>query len=238
MTQIGAAMVLAAGFGTRMGDLTATRPKPLLPVLGRALIDHTLDHVTSAGAGRAVINLHYLGDLIRTHLSGRNAPNIVFSEEQPQILDTGGGVRHALPLLGPDPFFCLNSDAVWTGPNPLSQLQTAWRPEAMDALLLLVPRDRALGYTRPGDFFLDSDGGAPGRRADAPLAPEVFTGAQILKPGVFEDAPNGAFSTNVIWDDLIAGGRLAAIRHPGHWVDVGTPAGLAEAEAALRNGAA
>lgn len=227
------AMVLAAGFGTRMGDLTRTRPKPLLRVAGRALIDHALDAAADAGVRRAVVNLHYLGAQIRAHLAGRTAPEISFSEEAPAILDTGGGVVQALPLLGPDGFYAMNSDAVFAGHNPLGVLADAWEPGRMDALLLLVPVVCARAYTRTGDFFLDADSGPPRRRGAAAAAPLVFSGAQILAPRAFEDAPNGAFSLNLVWDRLISEDRLAAVTYAGSWVDVGTPEGLAEAERAL-----
>lgn len=230
---IGSAMVLAAGFGTRMGALTAARPKPLLPVAGRTLIDHALDAVAAAGVRRAVVNLHYLGAQIRAHLAGRTAPEIAFSEEAPQILDTGGGVVQALPLLGPGAFYALNSDAVFAGCNPLGRLAAAWDPARMDALLLLVPIARARAYARAGDFFLDAEGGSPRRRGGEPSAPLVFTGAQILAPAATQGAPTGPFSLNLVWDRLIDGGRLAAISYPDDWVDVGTPGGLAEAERAL-----
>jgi MurNAc alpha-1-phosphate uridylyltransferase len=182
---------------------------------------------------RAVVNLHYLGGLIRAHLAGRQAPEIAFSEEAPGILDTGGGVAQALPLLGPGAFCALNSDAVFAGRNPLAVLAGAWQPARMDALLLLVPVARARAYSRPGDFFLDAEGGAPRRRGAAAAAPLVFSGAQILAPCALDGAPRGPFSLNLVWDRLIDGGRLAAVTYPDEWVDVGTPAGLAEAERAL-----
>ena len=228
-----AAMVLAAGFGTRMGAMTRTRPKPLLTVAGRALIDHALDTAAAAGVRRAVVNLHYLGAQIRTHLAARTAPEIAFSEEAPEILDTGGGVVQALPLLGAGGFFVLNSDAVFAGLNPLPLLAGAWRPDRMDALLLLVPAARARAYTRSGDFFLDGEGGAPRRRGGAAAAPLVISGAQVLAPRALEGTPAGPFSLNLVWDRLMAEGRLAAVTYPDDWVDVGTPEGLAEAERAL-----
>jgi MurNAc alpha-1-phosphate uridylyltransferase len=228
------AMILAAGLGTRMRPLTNTCPKPLLPVAGRPMLDLVLDHAAGAGVRRAVVNLHYLGDMIREHLARRTAPEILFSEEQPVILETGGGIVQALPLLGAEPFYVVNSDAVWAGPNPLGVLAADWDAARMDALLLLVPRDRARGYTRKGDFFLTAEGEAPRRRNTAETAPLVYSGAQIISPGVFGSAPKGPFSVNLIWDKLLAAGRLRAVTYPGTWVDVGTPAGLAEADAALR----
>ena len=227
------AMILAAGLGTRMRPLTDHCPKPLLKVAGRPMIDLVLAHAAGVGVRRAVVNLHYLGQMLRDHLAARTEPEVVFSEEQPVILETGGGIVQALPLLGAAPFYTVNSDAVWAGPNPLACLAEAWDAAAMDALLLLVPRGRARGYTRAGDFFLDAEGAAPLRRGSADAAPQVYTGAQIIAPEVFAGAPEGAFSVNLIWDRLLARGRLAAVTYPGAWVDVGTPAGLAEAEAAL-----
>lgn len=227
------AMILAAGFGTRMGELTRSRPKPLLSIGGRPMIDLALDLASGAGAARAVVNLHYLGDQIRRHLAGRVSPEVLFSEEQPEILDTGGGVVQALPLLGAAPFFTLNSDAIFAGPNPLGQLAASWDPEKMDALMLLVPRERTHAYTRPGDFFLPVDGGAPLRRGAAETAPLVYAGAQIIAPRALEGAPQGAFSMNLIWDRLAGEGRLAATVYPGDWVDVGTAEGLAAADRVL-----
>ncbi len=227
------AMILAAGLGTRMRPLTDTCPKPLLPLGGRPMIDLTLDHAVAAWVSRAVVNLHYLGGMIRDHLAARAAPEILFSDEQPEILDTGGGIAHALPLLGAAPFHAVNSDAVWVGPNPLAVLAAAWEPARMDALLLLVPRERARSYTRPGDFFLPGEREVPIWRGDAEAAPMIYTGAQIIAPGVFANAPRGRFP---VWDALSVWDRVAAVTYTGGWVDVGTPAGLAEAEAALREG--
>lgn len=222
------AMILAAGFGTRMGALTAATPKPLLPVAGRPLIDHSLGYCAGASVARHIVNLHYLGDQIRDHLAGRN--DVAFSPEA-EILDTGGGVTQALPMLGDDPFYTLNSDAIFVGPPALPVLANAWRPEAMDALLLMVRREAAIGYTRAGDFLLEGD--RPARRGKAATAPFVYSGAQIIKPEAFADAPTGAFSTNIIWDRLSAKNRLSAVIYNGAWVDVGTPEGLRLADEAL-----
>lgn len=231
--EIQSAMVLAAGFGTRMRPLTDHLPKPLIPVAGRTMLDRTLDLATAAGVRRAVVNLHYLGPMIRAHLAPRAAPEIAFSEEMPEILETGGGIVRALPLLGNAPFYAINSDAVWAGGSPFAALAALWDPERMDALLLLVPRKEALSHAGPGDFFLDRKTGIPARRGDAATAPFVYTGAQIIRPEVFARAPSGPFSVNLIWDRLLAAGRLRATVFGGLWADVGTPAGLAAAEAAL-----
>ena len=233
MSALHSAMIMAAGFGTRMGALTRDTPKPMLPLAGRPMIDHVLDHIAEAGLTNAVINLHYLGDQLRAYLTGRERPEVLFSPEYPEILDTGGGVVEALPLLGTNPFAVLNSDAVFIGPNPVSLLRQEWERMDTDALMLLVPTDRTIAYTREGDFFLNPETGIPTRRGDAATAPFVYAGAQIIRPEAFADAPSGPFSTNVIWNQLLATDRLRAVVYPGTWVDVGTPDGLAQAEAAL-----
>ncbi|RMF35689.1 MAG: nucleotidyltransferase family protein [Alphaproteobacteria bacterium] len=226
-------MVFAAGFGTRMGALTAERPKPLIELSGRSLIDRTLDLVEAAGIPRAVINLHYRAGMIRRHLAGRDRPEIAFSEERPAILDTGGGMRKALPLLHGDPVLGLNSDAVWQG-NPLPALLAAWQ-DRMEALLLVVRRENALCHAGTGDFFLDASGRLA-RRGGRASAPYVYTGAQILRTGRLAAAPSGAFSLNRIWDAMGADGGLFGLVWPRRWVDVGTPAGIEAAEALLAEG--
>jgi MurNAc alpha-1-phosphate uridylyltransferase len=225
-------MVLAAGLGTRMRPLTDGTAKALLPVAGRTLLDRAIDAAVAGGARRVVVNVHHFAEKVRARLADRPSPRIAISDETGLLLETGGGVRRALPLLGPAPFFALNADAVWTGPEPCAALAAAWDPARMDALLLMVARDDARGYARPGDFFPGADG-RPTRRGAAPAAPLVYTGAQILAPAAFANTPDGPFSTNLVWDRLLAAGRLFAMVHRGAWVDVGTPAGLAEAEAAL-----
>ena len=232
MTIPSAAMVFAAGFGTRMGDLTRDRPKPLLPIGNETLLDHTLDQVADAKIDRAVVNLHYRGDQIRAHLEPRERPEIAFSDEQPDILETGGGILKALPALGPGPFATVNADTVFLGANPFEILADAWTDD-IDALLLLVTIGQTLGYSRAGDFFLDTATGVPRRRGDSDAAPFVYAGAQIIRPQAFEDAPSGAFSLNVIWNQLLATGRLRAAVYPDRWVDVGTPEGLELANQAL-----
>lgn len=220
-----ALMLFAAGLGTRMGALTANQPKPLIPVAGRALIDHALALVPGSGVARVVVNLHYRGDQIRAHLAGQD---IQFCEEQPTILETGGGLRAALPLLGPGPVFTLNTDAVWTGPNPLRTLATGWQAGHGRALLLLAPLSRAHGHGGRGDFTLHADGRLS-RGGDL-----VYLGAQILDPTGLADIPEAVFSLNRYWDRLIAEGRAYGVLHPGEWCDVGRPEGIAVAEALLR----
>ena len=224
-----ALMIFAAGFGTRMGALTATRPKPLIKVAGCALLDHALDLAEGAGIGRIAVNLHYRGEQIAAHLAQR--PDIALSWERDQILETGGGLRQALPLLGVGPVFTLNSDAVWTGPNPLVTLKSAWHPD-MGALLLLAPPDRLRGHSGQGDFRMDADGRIS--RCPKGAAGLVYLGAQIIEPAGLQDIPDPVFSLNLLWDRMIAEGRAFGVLHPGGWCDVGRPEGIAEAEAMLR----
>lgn len=224
-------MLFAAGFGTRMGALTAARPKPLIPVAGRPLLDRALDLAEGVQAGPVVVNTHYLGDQIAGHLAGRP---VRISDETGEILETGGGLRKALPLLGAEAagaaVMTLNPDVVWRGPNPLGLLAAAWDPARMDALLLV--RDRAGLPGRKGgpDFTMDSAG-----RITRAAGPEgvVYLGAQILKPAGLAGIGAQVFSLNRLWDAMIAQGRAFALAYPGSWCDVGSPEGLAEAEALL-----
>jgi len=230
-----AAMILAAGRGTRMGALTEDCPKPMLMVAGKRLIDHAFARAAEGGAVKVVVNLHYLGGQIRTHLAGLTWPEILYSDEA-ELLETGGGLVRARPLLGDAPFYAINSDAIWTGDAPLPKLAQAWDPARMDVLMLMVPIRDALAYTRRGDFFLDDDM-RPSRRGDAPFAPYVFTGAQIMAPAALDGFTDRPFSANEIWDRALAAGRLFGVVHHGGWVDVGTPEGLVTAAAALHRGA-
>jgi len=223
-----AVMIFAAGKGTRMGALTATRPKPLIEVAGRPLIDHALDLADTAGIGRQVANLHYLPDMLAAHLGARG---VALSYETDRILETGGGLRRALPLLGPDPVFTLNADAVWTGPNPFEELAAAWDPARMDALLLLTPRDRATGHTGAGDFLLQPDG----RLERGPGL--VYVGAQIIRTDGLAAVEDEVFSVNLMWDAMAAAGRLYGTEHAGGWCDVGHPGGITAAEALLADAA-
>lgn len=231
------AMVLAAGIGKRMRPLTATRPKPLVRVNGRALIDHSLDKLVEAGVSRAVVNVHYLPGQIEAHLAQRSAPVTVISDEREALLETGGGMVKALPLIDADPFFCLNSDNVWLdGPqNVFAALSEAWDPMKMDALLLLVNHARAFNYNGRGDFHLDPMGRIT-RRKPGRVAPFIYTGIQIVSQRLLREAPEGAFSTGVLWDRAIAEGRLYGISHYGQWFEVGAPEMIAPTEAALQRG--
>lgn len=228
------AMVLAAGLGKRMRPLTATRPKPLVRVGGRALIDHALDKVQEAGIARAVVNVHYLPDALAAHLAHRDSPEVALSDERDCLLETGGGMVRALPLIGSDPFFSLNSDNIWLdGPdNVFAQLSAAWNPDRMDALLLLVPHARAANYRGKGDFHLDQLGRISRRRTGR-IAPFIFSGIQLVSHRLLRDAPEGPFSTNLLWNRAIAEGRLYGITHLGMWFEVGTPEMITPTEEAL-----
>ena len=231
------AMVMAAGLGKRMLPLTADRPKPLVEVGGRALIDLMLDHLADAGVTKAVVNLHYLPEMVEAHLAGRAVPQVTFSDERELLLETGGGMLHALPQL-PDPFFCVNSDNVWIdGPrNTLLDLSDAWDLDRMDALLLVVPRERAFEHRGKGDFHLEPDGRLRRRGPDEAFAPTIFIGAQIVSHRLLRNAPEGPFSTMVLWERAMAEGRLYGVEHKGRWYDVGTPAAIEPAAAALALG--
>jgi len=230
------AMVLAAGLGKRMRPLTATRPKPLVRVAGKALLDHALDQVADAGIARAVVNVHYMPELIEAHLHGRRHPAITISDEREELLETGGGLVRAAAEL-PDPFFCLNSDNLWLdGPtNAFADLSRAWDPERMDALLLVVAHKGARNFRGKGDFHMDKQGKLR-RRAAGRIAPFVFTGIQLASKRLLRDAPEGPFSTNLLWDRAIEEGRLFGVAFTGLWFEVGTPEAIAPTEAALRDG--
>ncbi len=222
-------MIFAAGFGTRMGALTANRPKPLIKVAGRALVDHALDLAATAGAKPVVVNTHYLAGQIADHLANRP---VILSEEPGQILETGGGLRKALPHLGKGPVMTLNSDAVWTGENPLTQLARHWDPDRMEALLLLLPTDQATGHCGQGDFLM-AETGVLSRAKGAPGL--VYLGAQILQTKGLQQIEQEVFSLNLLWDDMIARGKVHGLVHRGGWCDVGHPAGIAQAENLLAN---
>lgn len=225
------AMVLAAGFGTRMRPLTDTIPKPLVPLKGRPLIDHVLDRLMVAGVTKAVVNVHHHADKLEAHLKRRQKPTITISDERGLLLDTGGGVIRALPQLGDNPFLIHNSDSVWiegVGSN-IARMIEGWDPERMDSLMLLANGVTSLGYDGRGDFMMDASGLLT-RRPEHKDAPFVFTGVSIAHPRMFEGAPEGKFSLNKLWDRAIEGRRLYGLRLDGAWMHVGTPEALGEAE--------
>ncbi len=217
-----ALMLFAAGFGTRMGALTELCPKPLIRIAGTALIDHALDLAVDAHVSRIVVNLHYRADQIERHLAHHS--KITFSHETDTLLETGGGLKQARPMLGGGPVFTLNSDAVWRGANPLAILGPAWDAARMDALLLMVPHERAMGHTGAGDFVLADDG----RLTRGPGL--VYSGTQIIRTDILDDIPDRVFSLNRVWDGMAARGRLFGVVYEGIWCDVGQPASIALAE--------
>ncbi|MGF7158660.1 MurNAc alpha-1-phosphate uridylyltransferase [Rhodoligotrophos appendicifer] len=229
------AMVLAAGMGQRMRPLTNDRPKPLVPVLGRPLLEHVLQRLVEDGITTAVINVHYLAEQIERYVEDISRPKIIISDERSMLLDTGGGTARALPLLGDGPFAVVNSDSAWIeGAKPaLQRLREHWRDEEMDCLMLLASTVTSIGYDGAGDFTMDPSGRLV-RRAQGEVAPFAFAGVYIVHPRLFRDAPDGAFSMNVLWDRAIEAGRLFGLRHDGVWLHVGTPQGLILAEQALQ----
>jgi N-acetyl-alpha-D-muramate 1-phosphate uridylyltransferase len=228
------AMVLSAGLGTRMAPAANGLPKPLVSLGGKALIDHALDRLAEAGVTRAVVNVHFKADLIERHLQKRQTPAVEISDERAALLDTGGGVKKALPRLGPGPFLIHNADSVWiegVGSN-LARLAGAWDEARMDCLMLLAPATASHGYQGRGDFALESDGRIR-RRVEQELVPFAFTGVSVAHPRLFAASPDGAFSLNLVWSRAIAAGRAYGVRMDGVWMHVGSPDALAEAERCL-----
>ncbi|MBJ7378094.1 nucleotidyltransferase family protein [Sphingobium sp.] len=235
---IDTAMLMAAGLGKRMRPLTATRPKPLVKVAGKPLMDHALDRLEAGGIKKVVVNVHYLADTVEAHLKARKCGlDFAISDERAKLLETGGGLIRAKPLLGDKPFICANSDNLWIdGPQEtLAMMQRIWNPERMDALLLLVPLARANCHTGPGDFHMDANGRLS-RRKTAYVAPFVFTGVQMLSPSMLVNPPGDMFSTNIFWNRAIEAGRLYGVSHQGLWFDVGTPQAIPVVESMLAHG--
>ena len=231
-----AAMVMAAGLGRRMLPLTEALPKPMVPVAGKPLIDHALDRLAEAGIARAVVNVHYLPEAVEAHLAQRSAPAVTISDERALLLETGGGLVKAQRLL-PDPFFCVNSDNVWLdGPkNAFRELSDVWNPRWMDALLLLSRHTSACNFRGKGDFHMDGNGRLSRRRSGR-IAPFIFTGIQLVSKRLLRDAPEGPFSTNLLWDRAIEEGRLFGVVFTGQWFEVGSPEAIRPTEAALAGG--
>lgn len=227
-------MVFAAGHGTRMRALTNDLPKPLISVAGKTLIDRALDLADAAGFQRKVVNTHYLGHMLAAHLAGRS--DVVISHEEEEALETGGGLKNALPLLGENPVMTLNPDAIWSGGNPLEVLLENWRHGQMAGLLMLVPLDRATNYKGSGDFCLDDDGRITRFTAGSGTKNAfVYTGAQIIQTDGLKDVTERVFSINPIWDKMISEGSLFGCVHTGGWIDVGNPEGIPVAETMLRD---
>jgi MurNAc alpha-1-phosphate uridylyltransferase len=233
------AMVLAAGLGLRMRPLTDKMPKPLVPVAGRALLDHVLDKLGDAGVTEAVVNVHYLPDQIIDHVSTRTRPRVIISDERDQVLGTGGGVVKALPLLGDAPFFHVNADTMWIdGVRPnLARLAEAFEPSRMDILLLMAPTTSSIGYNGRGDYAMLPDG-ALRKRKEHQVVPFVYAGAAILSPSLFANAPSGEFSLTRMFDAANEQERLFGLRLDGVWMHVGTPEAVHAAEEAFLDSAA
>lgn len=230
------AMILAAGLGKRMRPLTASQPKPLVRVAGKALIDHALDRLDEAGIAKAVVNIHYLADALEAHVLARGTPEVTVSDERALLLETGGGMVNAQDHL-PDPFFALNADNIWLdGPkSAFHDLSRRWNADAMDALLLLVPHARAENFRGPGDFHMDPLGRLS-RRRDGRIAPFIYTGIQLVSHRLLRDAPDGPFGTMKLWERAIADGRLYGLSFTGRWFEVGTPQAIRPTEEALLGG--
>lgn len=218
-----AAMIFAAGFGTRMRPLTDHTPKPLLRVAGKPLLDHAADPALALGLSPIVVNAHYLADQVASAVATR--PGLTLQDETPHILDTGGGLKAALPVLGVGPVFTMNSDAVWTGPNPYYRLAEAWRPEKMDALLMVIPAARAVAHQGSGSFTLTPQGRL------TLGGPQVYTGLQIIKTDALRDIGEAVFSMHRLWEPALRAGRMFGLEHSGGWCDVGHPGGIELAEA-------
>lgn len=233
------AMVLAAGLGTRMRPITATIPKPLVEVAGKSLIDHGLDRLAAAGIETAVVNVHYLADLLERHVTQRQNPGIVISDERDALLDTGGGIRKALPVFNGEPFLLLNSDSFWIeGVRPnLSILAESWNSDTMDILLMVAATVSSVGYSGRGDFTLSTDGRLT-RRPERTVAPFVYAGAAVLHPRIFEKVGDGSFSLNRMFDEAIERERLFGVRMEGMWFHVGTPAAIEVTDLAVLESAA
>jgi len=232
------AMVLAAGLGTRMRPLTDDRPKALVEVGGRALVDHVLDRLADAGVQRAVVNVHWFADRLEAHLKARGrGPEIVISDERAELLETGGGLKMARALLGDDPVWVANIDSVWIDRgDALADLARLWDPERMDVALLLARREGSIGFEGAGDVFMAPDGRLT-FRGEAPEAPLAYMGVHICKPGIVDDGPDGPFSLSGIWRRLATEGRLYGCVLDGDWMHVGDPVARDEAEARLKGAA-
>lgn len=230
------AMVMAAGMGKRMRPLTATMPKPMVRVGGKPLIDHALDRLDESGVSRAIVNVHYLADALEAHVLERKSPKVTISDERDALLETGGGLIKAQDLL-PDTFFCLNADNIWLdGPkSAFHDLSARWDPDKMDALLLLVGHARAENFAGKGDFHMDPHGRLT-RRKSGRIAPFIYTGIQLVSKRLLRDAPEGKFSTNILWNRAMEEGRLYGVSFTGLWFEVGTPEAIAPTQEALKRG--
>jgi MurNAc alpha-1-phosphate uridylyltransferase len=231
-------MVFAAGLGKRMRPVTETLPKPLVKIAGRTMVDHMLDRFAEIGVRRAIVNVHYLADQLEQHLAGRTTPEIIISDEREKLLDQGGGIKKVLPLIGSEPFFICNTDAIWLegGRSNLARLRERWNPDKMDILLLVAASATSVGVDWAGDFFIDADDRLT-RRGDREVAPFVYAGVGIIKPQLFADVQEDVFRLAPFFFSAAEQGRLYGQRLDGHWLHVGTPEAIEEAERAIRRSA-
>lgn len=230
-------MVMAAGLGTRMRPLTLDLPKPMVALNNKPLIDYTLERLAAQDIGPIVVNVHYLADILEEHLAGSAVTDIIIADERKLLLDTGGGAKANLEVLGPDPFFVLNSDSLWLDAGTtdnLARLRNAWRDEDMDCLMLLATTQGSLGYSGKGDFDLDAQGRLMRRASDA-KADFVHTGCCMIHPRAFAASPNGPFSLNLLWNKALDESRLFGVALEGLWMHIGTPEALTEAEEKLKH---
>jgi len=221
------AMILAAGLGLRMRPLTLTLPKPLIPVAGQSMLERAFDHLKNLKISRLVVNTHYLAPLIEGYIKTHHPETLISHEDI--LLETGGGIKKALPLLGENAFFTLNGDSIWTGPESLKAMEGVWNAAIMNALLLLIPRDKAQGYEGRGDFFMAEDGHLS-RPEQNSTAPYVYIGVQLINPALFQNAPEGPFSMNLLWNKALQKGRLYGYVHEGEWFHISTPEDLKKYE--------
>ncbi len=234
--KIDTAMVMAAGLGTRMRPLTDDMPKALVEVAGKPMVDHAIDRLKAAGISRIVVNIHAFADKLRAHLEARNDDSIIISDESGQLLDTGGGVKHALPLLGDKPIITHNCDSIWVEGmgKTLPRLIEMFDADQMDALLVVAVTANIIGDVSRGDFTMDAAGRLDWREPSS-VAPFMYTGVQVIKPQLFAGVEDTTFSTARLWNQIMENDRAYGLRHDGVWMHVGTPAALAEAEEFLRD---
>lgn len=226
------AMVLAAGFGKRLQPLTLTTPKPLIPVNHQPILDYTMAQLRQGHIRRCVINTHYLAEQIHHHLQDVQTPQITISHEQ-EILNTGGGIRHALPYFQDQPFFSVNGDIWWEQKDIFDQLRDMWNPDQMDGILVLVPREQAIDFAGPGDYFLESDHQLT-HRGTEDQAPYIYSGIQLLHPRAFKDFTAKSFHLPEVYHAMEQSGRLYGLPLKGPWCDMGTVQTLARLEAYLQ----
>lgn len=233
---IDTAMVMAAGHGTRMRPLTNDTPKALIKVAGKTMVDHAIDRLKAAGIKRIIVNIHAFADQMRAHLEARNDDSIIISDETDELLETGGGIKRALPLLGDKPIITHNCDSIWVEGmgQTLPRLLDAYDPDKMDALLVVAVTANIVGDVARGDFTMDPDGRIAWREVSS-VAPFMYTGVQIIKPQLYAGIEDTAFSTTKVWRGLLEDGTAYGLRHDGVWMHVGTPSALDDAETFLRD---